>query len=159
MKTAAGPEINFFTPTEVDMSEAARDRQRRRAGGTVPNENSLLLFHSARNVGVIVAVRQNPKELCIKYVCGGGSRNPRNQERLTRQPGTLRRYFEQRPRSERIDRIAWHHHTLALSCLMVGVEGRLPKARRVPMMRDPGRRRRRSEWVGWIVPVRNRRRR
>jgi len=74
MKTAAGPEINFFTPTEVDMSEAARDRQRRRAGGTVPNENSLLLFHSARNVGVIVAVRQNPKELCIKYVCGGGRR-------------------------------------------------------------------------------------
>ena len=38
MKTAAGPEINFFTPTEVDMSEAARDRQRRRAGGTVPTK-------------------------------------------------------------------------------------------------------------------------
>jgi len=54
MKTAAGPEINFFTPTEVDMSEAARDRQRRRAGGTVPTKT---LYSS-----------------CIKYVCGGGRR-------------------------------------------------------------------------------------
>ena len=44
MKTAAGPEINFFTPTEVDMSEAARDRQRRRAGGTVPTKTLYCSF-------------------------------------------------------------------------------------------------------------------